>query len=83
MTAYPCEIWPYHLRSRGLAVVGITVAVAIVFNTFVNPIALEAIGWKYYIVYCVWLAIVLSIVFFMFPETKVSILVFPCAGCIV
>lgn len=39
--SYPCEIWPYRLRSRGVTVVGMTTVVAIVFNIFVNPIALE------------------------------------------
>lgn len=39
--SYPCEIWPYHFRSRGITVVGVTTVVAIVFNIFVNPIALE------------------------------------------
>lgn len=42
------------------------------FNQFVNPIGLANLGWKYYIVYCCWLAIVLTVVYFMFPETKVS-----------
>ena len=32
------------------------VDLALFFNQYVNPIALNNIGWKYYIVYCVWLA---------------------------
>ncbi|KXS98241.1 hypothetical protein AC578_6274 [Pseudocercospora eumusae] len=70
VTAYPCEIWPYHLRSRGLAVVGITTAVAIVFNTFVNPIALDAIGWKYYIVYIAIIVTYGLTAYFYYPETR-------------
>lgn len=40
------------------------------FNTFVNPIGLANIGWKYYIVYTVWLAVEGVVVYLGFPETK-------------
>jgi hypothetical protein len=36
----------------------------------VNPIALDALGWKYYIVYCCWLAFELVYVYFFIVETK-------------
>lgn len=70
MTAYPCEIWPYRLRSHGLTVTWITVVVANFFNTFVNPIALEAIGWKYYFVFIVVLVAMGLTVYFFYPETR-------------
>lgn len=41
VVSYPCEIWPYRLRSRGVTVMGLTIVVGIVFNIFANPIALE------------------------------------------
>lgn len=69
-TAYPCEIWPYRLRSRGLTVTLTTAVIAIFFNTFVNPIALERIGWKYYIVFIVMLIILALTVYFFYPETR-------------
>ncbi|KAH8631148.1 hypothetical protein IG631_12830 [Alternaria alternata] len=69
-TAYPCEIWPYRLRSHGLTVTWITVVVANFFNTFVNPIALEAIGWKYYFVFIVVLVAMGLTVYFFYPETR-------------
>ncbi|KKY28048.1 putative sugar transporter [Diplodia seriata] len=50
LVAYPCEIWPFALRARGVAVTVATTQAAILFNTLVNPVALEAIGWRYYIV---------------------------------
>ena len=31
---------------------------------------MEAIAWKYYIVYVVWLAIETVIIWFLYPETK-------------
>ncbi|THY13155.1 general substrate transporter [Aureobasidium pullulans] len=68
--SYPCEIWPYRLRSRGLTVTNITTVLAICSNTFVNPIALEKIAWRYYIVFVVVLIIYGITVYVWFPETK-------------
>lgn len=44
--------------------------VANFFNTFVNPIALEAIGWKYYFVFIVVLIAMGFTVYFFYPETR-------------
>ena len=44
--------------------------ILLLFNSFVNPIALEAIAWKYYIVYIVLLVFMVVIVFLFFPETR-------------
>ena len=68
--AYPCEIWPYHLRARGLTVSNVTTVLALFFNTFVNPIALDRIGWKYYLVF---VAVIIAFgltAFFYYPETR-------------
>jgi MFS family permease len=70
LVAYAVEICPYYLRSRGVAIMFFCVNAALFFNNYVNPIALEAIGWKYYIVYCVWLLVELIVVYFFYPETK-------------
>ncbi|KAH7083007.1 sugar transporter [Paraphoma chrysanthemicola] len=70
LTAYPCEIWPYRLRSHGLTTTWITAVVANFFNTFVNPIALESIGWKYYFVFVVVLIAMFITVYFYYPETR-------------
>lgn len=43
---------------------------AIFFNTFVNPIALAAIAWKYYFVFVVVLIIYGLTAFFFYPETR-------------
>jgi len=68
--AYTVEIWPYRYRSNGLALVYITAYASLIVNLFVNPIALERIGWKYYIIYCCLIAITLVGVYSMFPETR-------------
>jgi Sugar (and other) transporter len=70
LTAYPCEIWQYSLRSRGLTVTWTSTVLEIFFNTFVNPIALEAIGWKYYLVFVVVLVLFGLTAYFFYPETR-------------
>ena len=35
-----------------------------------NPIGLERIGWRYYIVFCCLLVAFLAITYFVFPETR-------------
>ncbi|KAJ7599031.1 hexose transporter [Mycena floridula] len=52
---YTVEILPYPLRAKGFNVFNFTISLALIFNQYVNPIALKKIGWKYYIVYLVWL----------------------------
>jgi hypothetical protein len=44
------------------------------FNQFVNPWAIDAIGWWYYIFYCGWLVIELVFVYYFIVETKGGIL---------
>ncbi|KAJ9412439.1 hypothetical protein QL093DRAFT_2108449 [Fusarium oxysporum] len=46
--AYPLELWPFQIRSRGLSVAWMIMILALIFNVFVNPIALSAIdSWPY------------------------------------
>lgn len=40
------------------------------FNSFVSPVALDAIGWKYYTVYIALLVQFLIVVYLFFPETR-------------
>ena len=64
------EIFPFQQRAQGIAVEQMTVRFAVFFNTYVNPIALDSIGWRYYIVYCIWILVEIATVYFLFPETK-------------
>ncbi|KAL2829409.1 general substrate transporter [Aspergillus cavernicola] len=70
LIAYPAEIWPYMFRSRGLAVTILSSQAAVLLNVFVNPIALDAIAWKYYIVFVIVLSLLILTVWFFYPETK-------------
>ena len=68
--AYPVEILPYKLRSRGLSVTLTTIFGAGFFNQYVNPLALQKLHWKFYFVYIGCLAVFIVIIWFFFPETK-------------
>ncbi|MCJ1442306.1 MAG: hypothetical protein MMC23_002799 [Stictis urceolatum] len=70
LVGYCVEILPYNIRAKGMTVMFLSVDIALFFNQYVNPIALDNIGWKYYIVYCVWLAVELTVVYFFYIETR-------------
>ncbi|CDZ97687.1 hexose transporter [Phaffia rhodozyma] len=70
LVAYTVEITPFKMRAKMLTVMQLGISGSLVFNQYVNPIALEKIGWKYYIVYLVWLAIEVVFVYFFVVETK-------------
>lgn len=44
--AYGAEILPYHMRLKGLSIELSVQSVALTFNQWVNPVALEALQWK-------------------------------------
>ncbi|ESK90430.1 hexose transporter protein [Moniliophthora roreri MCA 2997] len=67
---YPPEILPFSLRAKGIALGNFLLAFCSSFNTFVNPIALEAIGWKYYAVYIGIIAVYLGLLWAFLIETK-------------
>jgi hypothetical protein len=67
---YVPEVFPYYIRSKGTSVTQFLTRASAAFNTFVNPIGLANLGWKFYIVYVVWLAIETTIIFFVYVETK-------------
>ena len=51
--------WAYAINYCGL-----------IIANFCNPIAMKALGWKYYIFFCVLLAISIVLIWFLFPETR-------------
>jgi hypothetical protein len=79
LVAYSLEILPFHIRAKGFTVLNLTVALTIAFNQFVNPWALDGIGWWYYLVYIGFLCFELFFVWRYIIETKgMSILLKPC-----
>lgn len=67
---YTTEIMPYSLRSKGLAVELVSVYGSLVIASYCNPIGLDNLGWRYYIVFCCLLVGILATCYFYFPETK-------------
>jgi MFS family permease len=70
LVSYPCEIWPFSYRAKGISMALMTTQLAVFFNIFVNPIALEAIQWKYYLVYVAILIGITAVIWFFYPETN-------------
>ncbi|KAI1077741.1 guanine deaminase [Whalleya microplaca] len=66
---YLVELWPYAERSRGIAFFQLFGRLAGFFTTFVNPIGLANVSWRYLISYCCFLTFEIAFVYFMFPET--------------
>lgn len=67
---YVAEINPYRLRGKGMSFFYLTTYAAGFFNTYVNPIALHNIGWKYYIVYVPVIMFSIIMIWFFYPETR-------------
>ncbi|KAJ5386544.1 hypothetical protein N7509_009085 [Penicillium cosmopolitanum] len=67
---YIMEVVPYSLRSKAAMLYQLTGNLAGLYNSFANPVAMEAISWRYYIVWVVMIALNFTLIFFFFPETK-------------
>jgi hypothetical protein len=52
IVSYTVEILPYNIRAKGFNVFNFVISVTLIFNQYVNPIALDALSWKYYV--CFW-----------------------------
>ncbi|KAL5501757.1 hypothetical protein ACEPAH_9017 [Sanghuangporus vaninii] len=70
IVSYTIEILPFSIRAKGMTIFTFVVTISLIFNQYVNPVALEALGWKYYIVYCAWLAFELVYCSLFIIETK-------------
>ncbi|KAG8748855.1 hypothetical protein FRC14_001898, partial [Serendipita sp. 396] len=70
LVSYTIEILPYNIRAKGFSMMHLTIGIGITTNQFVNPIALKALEWKLYIVYCCWLVFELVYIFLYLVETK-------------
>ncbi|OJJ54143.1 hypothetical protein ASPSYDRAFT_490368 [Aspergillus sydowii CBS 593.65] len=68
--SYPTEIFPYELRSWGVAFTLIVTNASLIVGQIANPIAMADIGWRYYILFCVLDLLFFLVVWLLFPETK-------------
>jgi len=70
LVSYTIEILPFMIRAKGFIIFSLAINLSLIFNQYVNPIALLAIEWKYYIFYCAFLAFELVYLYFFMIETK-------------
>lgn len=68
--SYTVEILPYKIRAKGLTLCFCFTALSGVFNQYVNPIGLQKLGWKFYLVYVAVLVIEVTMIYFYYVETK-------------
>ncbi|CAK7894335.1 high-affinity glucose transporter [[Candida] anglica] len=69
-TLYPAEIWNYKLRSAGVAFFMVFNCGFGLMNSFVLPIAMTEIGWKFYMINAGYNVIFIPIIAFLWVETK-------------
>ncbi|KAH6950303.1 hexose transporter [Ilyonectria sp. MPI-CAGE-AT-0026] len=67
---YITEVFPFVHRAKGIVILQFFVRGSTAFNAFVNPIGLDALAWKFYLFYCVWLVVETPIIYFLYPETE-------------
>lgn len=70
LQAYTVELYPYTLRGRGISALYVVSFSALVVANQVNPIAMDVLGWKYYIMFCCILFFLVIVIYFLFLETK-------------
>ncbi|KAJ3784674.1 general substrate transporter [Lentinula aff. detonsa] len=68
--SYPAEVQTFSMRSKGLLVWNTVTQLMSAYTTWVDAIALNSIGYKYYIVYMPLLVIQWVLVYFFMVETK-------------
>ncbi|CAK7206181.1 hypothetical protein SEUCBS139899_008967 [Sporothrix eucalyptigena] len=66
---YMLEVTTYQMRAKTWALCLLVIQCSSIFSSYVNPIGLENISWRFYIYYDVWLFIIYLIVYFLFVET--------------
>ena len=67
---YPSEVLTYNSRAKGLAYLGFMNNAVKVMNTYVPPIAITRSGWRFYLLYVIWDAFGVVVIYFFFVETR-------------
>ncbi|KAL5519868.1 hypothetical protein ACEPAG_1528 [Sanghuangporus baumii] len=53
IVSYTIEILPFSIRAKGMTIFSFVMTISLIFNQYLTS---SSLGWKYYIVYCAWLA---------------------------
>jgi len=67
---YPVEVLSYNNRAKGLAFLNLFVNAAGLFNTYLPPVAIANVGWRFYLFYACWDAVGIFVIYMTFVETK-------------
>ena len=51
------EILPYSIRAKGIALFWLLTGATGAFNTYVNPLGIDAFAWKFYFFYVGWIIV--------------------------
>lgn len=67
---YPVEVLSFEMRAKGMAFSSLAVNAAGLLNQFAWPVSMAEIDWKTYIIFTIWDAVQVVVVYFFIPETK-------------
>ena len=67
---YPSEVLAFSTRAKGLAYLNFMNNAVKVLNTYVPPVAIANSGYKFYILYIIWDAFGVAVIYFFFVETR-------------
>lgn len=67
---YPVEVLSFEIRAKGMAFSSLAVNAAGLLNQFAWPVSMEKIDWKTYIIFTIWDAVQVTLIWFFIPETK-------------
>ena len=67
---YPGEISPTNIRAFGVGTNYAVFNAVVIALVQVTPIAIDAISWRYFLIFVICDAIFIVIFYFFFPETK-------------
>ena len=66
---YTVEMLPNRLRARGWAVASLMATAALFASTYASPVALQNLGWKFYLVFIGLDVMWFFVILFIYPET--------------
>lgn len=67
---YPVEVLSFEMRAKGMAFSNLAVNAAGMLNQYAWPVSMDKIGWRTYIIFTIWDAVQVTVVYFFIPETK-------------
>lgn len=70
LTGYTVECMSYDIRPKLICTQNLLVQAMITGLNYANPVALKNLGWKYYIIIDVIIAVNIAVVYFTYPETS-------------